>query len=89
LKKGESHLGKKYYSNILHIFFLSSIVTTINRTIIIIQLIRAEVQFNDAMVTQKKTEELETEISKQNRERALSISPIHPNCSCVIYLILI
>uniref|UniRef100_A0A1D1YV85 Nuclear elongation and deformation protein 1 n=2 Tax=Anthurium amnicola TaxID=1678845 RepID=A0A1D1YV85_9ARAE len=31
------------------------------------------------METQKKIEELETEISRQNRERALSIPPVHPN----------
>ncbi|PKC70831.1 LNS2-domain-containing protein [Rhizophagus irregularis] len=38
-----------------------------------------EVQFNDVMATQKKNGELETEISRQNRERALSMPPVHPN----------
>ncbi|GBB94675.1 hypothetical protein RclHR1_00240023 [Rhizophagus clarus] len=39
-----------------------------------------EVQFNDVMETQKENEEeLETEISRQNREIDLSMPPVHPN----------
>ncbi|RIA99275.1 Lipin/Ned1/Smp2-domain-containing protein [Glomus cerebriforme] len=36
-------------------------------------------QLNDAMATQKVEEKLETEISKQNRERVLSMPPVHSN----------